>query len=29
MDKAVEAMRKARVKGQVQNMGSTKRKNVK
>ena len=29
MDKAVEAMRKARVKGQVQNMGGTKRKNVK
>ena len=29
MDKAVEAMRKAKVKGQVQNMGGTKRKNVK
>jgi len=29
MDKAVEAMRKARVKGQVQNMGGTKRKSVK
>ncbi len=28
MDKAVEAMRKARVKGQVLNMGGTKRKNV-
>jgi len=29
MDKAEEAMRKAKVKGQVQNMGGTKRKNVK
>jgi len=29
MDKAEEAMRKARVKGQVQNMGGTKRKYVK
>ena len=29
MDKAVEAMRKTRVRGQVQNMGGTRRKNVK